>query len=69
MRRVLVHVEDRVDLPSPRPLGEAWVVMDRDGEATFPVDEAHDPEGIELERVLGFLLIVRTGRIVTTQLS
>jgi hypothetical protein len=66
MHLVLVHVEDRVDLPSPRPLREARVVMDRDGEATLPVHEADHPAGIELEpRRRSFLLIVRTGRIVT----
>lgn len=44
--------------------------MDRDGEATLPVDEADDPLRFELEpRPYGFLLIVRTGRIFTAHVT
>ena len=38
--------------------------MDRDAEASLPVDEADDPLRFERDAG-GFLLIVRTGRIVT----
>src|SRR5205085_2590061 len=62
---VLVDVEDGVQLPSARGTGEV-VRVHRDGEATFAVDESHDPVRIELEpRTRSFLLIVRTGRIFT----
>ena len=42
-----------------------WITMHRDREAAFAVDEADDPLRIELTLASGFLLIVRTGRIVT----
>src|SRR5262249_8336504 len=64
MRLVLVHVEDRLDLPVARGSDE-WIPMEADTEAALAIDEADDPARIELERVSGFLLIVRTGRIVT----
>ena len=41
--------------------------MDRDAERPFTIDEPDDPERIEAQvsRLGGFLLIVRTSRIVT----
>jgi hypothetical protein len=44
--------------------------MNRDGETTLSVDEPNDPVRFELEpRPCGFLLIVRTGRIVTVHVD
>ena len=54
-----------MELPSTGATGEP-IAVDRDAEAAFSVDESHNPLRIELEpRLRGFLLIVRTGRIVT----
>jgi len=65
MSNVLVHVEGGMELPTTGG-PSVRVPVDRDGEATFSVDEAGHPARIELERrACGFLLIVRTGRIVT----
>src|SRR5205823_8390317 len=63
---VLIHVKDRMELPPASSSCKSRVAMDGDGKASLPVDEAHDPERIEpSSRPVGFLLIVRTGRIVT----
>jgi hypothetical protein len=59
---VLLRVEGRQKLPAVR---RTAVPVDRRGEATFSVDESHDPPRFERKNGLGFLLIVRTGRIVT----
>ena len=60
MPLMLVDVEHRVQLP-PARRPSIRVPVDRDGEATFSVNETDDPERIELERDPdGFLLIVRT---------
>ena len=65
MTPVLIDVEYGMDLPSPR-LAHIWVSVKGDAEATFSVHESHDPMRIELKpRPHSFLLIVRTGRIVT----
>ena len=65
MAPVLRHLEDRIDLP-------AWcaphkrIAVNRDGEATFSIDETHDPLRMQSSgRASGFLLIVPTGRIFT----
>src|SRR5262245_25297159 len=44
MRLMLVHLEDRRQLPAVRCTG---VGMDRHGEAAFSIDEANDPSRIE----------------------
>ena len=65
-RRVpmLRYLEDRVDLPTKRT--HTVVLVDRYGEATLSIDEAHYPLGVEREHwCCSFLLIVRTGRIFT----
>ena len=65
MPRVLVDVEDRVKLPAASRPG-VRVPVDGDGETTLSIDKPGHPTRIELEhRPSGFLLIVRTGRIVT----
>jgi len=57
----LNHRERRLDLPTaPR----RWVLKDRNAEAAFSVDEADDP----LRETWPFLLIDRTGRIITIHL-
>ena len=67
MPLVLVHVEDRVQLPPARRTRVLRIPVDGDRETSLAVDESDDPARIELEpRLDGFLLIVRTGRIVTT---
>ena len=45
---VLVHLEDGVELPSAAS-PHVRIPVDRDGEATFSVDEPDDPARIELE--------------------
>jgi hypothetical protein len=48
MRPVLIHLEDRRELPA------VWctaVRVDGDGKATLAVDEPYDPVRIELERI------------------
>ena len=54
----LDHCESRLNLPTEPA---RMVPEDRNAEATFAVDEADDP----LREFWPFLLIVRTGRIVT----
>ena len=67
MPLMLVDVEDRVQLPTPSRTRVLRIPVDGDGETSLAVDESDDPARIELEpRLDGFLLIVRTGRIVTT---
>jgi hypothetical protein len=41
-----------------------WVLVERDGEATFAINESTHPSRVE-SAIPGFLLIVRTGRIFT----
>ena len=66
---VLVDVERRLQLPVPMPIHHR-TAMKRHGEATFTVHETNDPVGFEHQARNGsFLLIVRTGRIFTTQVD
>ena len=63
---VLVHMERRLQLPTPVPEHHRSA-MNRHGEATFTVHETNDPVGFEHKTRTGsFLLIVRTGWIFTT---
>ena len=62
---VLVDLKRRLELPTSVPRHHR-TAMDRDTEATLSVHESHHPIGIEHDvNIGGFLLIVRTGRIVT----
>ena len=62
---VLVHLKGRLQLPA-RSSPNVWIAVHRDREASFSVDEAHDPPRVERTALIsGFLLIVRAGRIVT----
>jgi hypothetical protein len=45
---VLVHVEDRLDLPVARRADE-WIAVKADTEAALAVHESDDPLRIELE--------------------
>jgi hypothetical protein len=65
MTAVLVHVEGGLDLPAAVTVHER-ISMHCHGEAPLSVHEPNDPQRIKLHtRLCGFLLIVRTGRIVT----
>ena len=63
MPLVLVNLEGGMELP-PAGLPDVRIPMDRDAEASLAVDESDDPRSIERDAG-SFLLIVRTGRIVT----
>ena len=45
MRFVLIHLKDRRQLPAVR---RTSVSVDRHGEATFSIDESHDPLRVEI---------------------
>ncbi len=63
---VLIHVENRLELPTPVSVHHR-TAMNRYGEATLTIHESSDPVGIEHKTRNGsFLLIVRTGWIFTT---
>ena len=63
---VLVHLEDRRELPASGASGVTRVAVNRHREAAFTVHEPDEPPRIEAHsRLFGFLLIVRTGRIFT----
>ena len=64
MRVVLIHLEDRLHLPVAGR-ADVRIAMDAHTEAALAVHKADDPLRIELEWLGGFLLIIRTGRIVT----
>jgi len=66
---VLVDVEHRVELP-PTVSVHHRTSMHRHAEAALAVHESSDPIGIEhIARTGGFLLIVRTGWIVTDHVA
>jgi hypothetical protein len=57
-------VEHGMELPTVRSRRKD-IAVDRHGETTFTIHEAHDPTRIESRARCGFLLIVPTRRIVT----
>ena len=66
---MLVNVENRLELPSPVSVHRLRT-MNRHGETTFSVHKPNDPVGIEHNaRTHSFLLIVRTGRIITVHIT
>jgi len=63
---VLIDVEHREELPTPMPVHHR-VSMHRNGETALAIHKSNNPIGIEhdIAKTRSFLLIVRTGRIIT----